>query len=255
MKTMKQRKLYIISAFLLLFVGIHFSCSKGEHSTSIKNADTSLCSDTCSYIKRVDTLGLLVLYPKFSSVNLVCDKEPSKYDTSVILFAEAAYTGQCQKSFDHFNIAGDHVSSGKRYKGYPCKRNTGAFIYYEGRWHFLYKNYSQMLDTVAVHGGAAFGQELIIYNGHKIPTTRKDSNKNQFRALCEHKNKLCIVESDKVLPFGEFRDKLMKLGISYAIYLDMGLGWNYAWYRDGNNIKELHKKKHNYCTNWITFYK
>ena len=49
---------------------------------------------------------------------------------------------------------------------------------------------------------------------------------------------------------------LVNIGVSEAIYLDMGTGWNYAWYRiNDETIVGLHPKVHDYCTNWITFYK
>lgn len=40
-----------------------------------------------------------------------------------------------------------------------------------------------------------------------------------------------------------------------ALYLDMGPGWNYSWYRDENgNPVEIHSIPTEYATNWITFY-
>lgn len=55
-----------------------------------------------------------VYTPSYSAVDLVCGTQPSKYDSSVIFCAEAAFTGEL-KPFDHSNIAGDHVSKGKKY--------------------------------------------------------------------------------------------------------------------------------------------
>ena len=49
--------------------------------------------------------------------------------------------------------------------------------------------------------------------------------------------------------------------VTHALYLDMGSGWNYAWYRDvGNQVKEIFPESKlapsfRYRTNWITFYK
>lgn len=251
---MARKNHTILDGLVCLFATLlFFACSDKKNSTDQLKVYVS--SQRQYDVKRIDTLGLVVLYPHFNSIDLVCGLEPSKSDTSVILFAEAAYTGQCMQEFDHFNIAGDHVSSGIRYKGYPCQRNTGAFVYYNGNWQFLFKNYSRFLDEAATHGGAAFAQELIIHDSKLMPTIRKDSNRNQFRALCEHNATLCVVESANVLSFKDFCNRLLRYGISNAIYLDMGSGWNYAWYREGNSIKELHPKTHEFCTNWITFYK
>ena len=240
----------------IIFTVLMISCSSREQKLSNNDWQSVGIAKECNFVERVDTLGLIVLYPRFSSLELVCGIEPKKSDSTVIIFAEGAYTGQCLNKFSHNNIAGDHVSGGIRYKGYPCKRNTGAFVYYDGAWEFCYKNYSNKMDKVAAAGGIAFTQELIIYNGKPVPIVRKDGNRNQFRALCDtHDNKLCIIESDSIVTFGEFRKRLLQLEVSNALYLDMGSGWNYAWYRKGNSIIELHPKTHNYCTNWITFYK
>lgn len=85
-------------------------------------------------------MGLIVLYPRWNSIDLLCGKMPEKEDSAVILFAEAAYTGQRLEKFEHSNVAGDHVSGGQRYAGYRCERNTGAFVYYDKAWKFCYKN-------------------------------------------------------------------------------------------------------------------
>lgn len=199
--------------------------------------------------------GVLLIYPHFTKIDLVCDSMPSPNDLSVILIAEAAYTGKFLTSFRHTNIAGDHVSSGVRYRGYKCKRNTGAFVYYNNQWKFLYEQYNHELDSAAYYKGTAFAQELIMLNGELLPTHRKDSSKNIFRALCEESGRLCIAESNSITTFAHFKKNLIDANIANAIYLDMGNGWNHAWYREGKDIIELHPKTHTYCTNWITFYK
>lgn len=243
----------VLKSILLLFICFITACNNDGNKPVSNKCDSINVSK--SFVERIDSNGLIVLKPSFSRIDLVCGTEPSKDDKSVILFAEAAFTGKTLDSFAHSNIAGDHVSNGKRYKGYRCERNTGAFIYQKGTWNFLYKDYSKDLDEAANNGGAAFAQEMIIYNGKLVKTEREDSNKNIFRALCNRDSDLYVIESAKKISFEDFKKKLIDYNISNAIYLDMGEGWNYAWYRDGNDIIELHPKVHNYCTNWITFYK
>ena len=112
------------------------------------------------------------------------------------------------------------------------------------------------MDIAAANGGCAFAQEMIIHNGKLVAAVRKDSNRNQFRALCQRNDSLCVIESSTVISYGDFKSALLRQKVQQAIYLDMGVGWNHAWYRAHNDsIKELHPKAHNYCTNWITFYK
>jgi hypothetical protein len=245
--------IYIIFTFV---IGFAFCSCKPKNKVDKIDSDT--CVVDCQEINHniVETQnGLKFIYPNFSKIDLVCGTMPTKNDNSVILVVEAAYTGECLDQFKLANIAGDHVSDGKRYRGYKCSRNTGAFVYYNGNWKFCYKQYSNELDSAAYYGGAAFAQELIIKNKELLKTPRKDSSKNIFRVLGEVSGKLCIVESDTIVTFGEFKNKLIAANVENAIYLDMGNGWNHGWYRAAaDSIIELYPKTHNYCTNWITFY-
>ncbi|MBQ7690382.1 MAG: hypothetical protein IJT30_04205 [Muribaculaceae bacterium] len=207
-------------------------------------------------VQRTDTMGLIVLCPDYKAVDLVCGTMPSQDDSTVIMVAEAAYTGELLDEFKHSNIAGDHVSGGTLHKGYACERNTGVFVYYDGQWKFCRGNAASQMQLAAQHGGCAFGQELMIHQGEIMKTGRADDNVNQFRALCDCGGKLCIIESSGSVQFKDFKDALIRYGVTEAIYLDMGGGWNHAWYRVNNDsIVELHPWAHDYCTNWITFYR
>lgn len=242
----------------LLLVSLLFSCGK-LNDASIQDAES--VSDVAQteecYVEKQTTDSLIILIPKYSRIDLVCGEMPSQSDSNVILTAEAAYTGECLKEFKHSNIAGHHVSNGELYKGYKCKSNTGAFVYYNDTWKFLYEEYySELVKAEESEDGMGFGQEMIIHNGKRKETVRPCKDTNVYRALCEINNRLCIVESKNRIPFGKFCKLLVKAGATNAIYLDMGVGWNHAWYRpSANELIELHPKKHSYCTNWITFYK
>ena len=63
------------------------------------------------------------------------------------------------------------------------------------------------------------------------------------------------MESKKVITYEDFVKYLKAFKVKHALYLDMGSGWNHAWYRDNGKVVVLYPKTHNYCTNWITFYK
>lgn len=221
--------------------------------------EVSIQPDTLSddsLVERTDTCGLLILSPKFSRVDLVCGTMPSPQDKNVLLCAEACFTGTLSRTFSHSNVASDHISGGRYHKGFRCKRNTGAFIYADGRWSFLHGTYTRHMKAAARPGSAAFAQEMIIHCGKAVSTTRKDTNRNQFRALCQIHGRLCIAESKTVIPFGDFKHALLQAGATEALYLDMGPGWNHAWYRPSSHtVTILHPKTHPYCTNWITFYR
>lgn len=228
----------------------------GKKPMSMERTDGTEVVECSNYTKCEEKDNLIIYTPDYSSVDLVCGTMPGKSDKNVIFCAEAAFTGELLKEFKHSNILGDHVSAGTRYKGTGCKRNTGAFVYYGGKWKFLYKSYSKDLDVAVQNGGMGFGQEMMIHEGKRVQTIRKDANKNEFRALCELSGKLCVIDSKGVSSFGDFIQALLDEGVAEAIYLDMGPGWNYSWYRDDSGVPhEIHNHRIIYTTNWITFYK
>ena len=78
--------------------------------------------------------GLVIYTPSYRNIDLVCGTMPSMADTNVIFCSAAAFTGKCLSFFTHRNIAGNHVSGGRLEQGYLCHRNTGAFVYYDGKY-------------------------------------------------------------------------------------------------------------------------
>jgi hypothetical protein len=207
--------------------------------------------------------GLIVYYPQFSRIDLVCGTMPDQQDTNVVFCAEAAFTHELLDTFAHTNIDGDHVSGGKRYKGAECKDNSGAFAWFdETMWVFVNGEYDELLDSVAAAGGMGFGQAIIIHNGESIrPLWRDNLGKNtvtHYRALCEKDGQLCIADSRDEVEYATFVALLEDFEATHALYLDMGAGWNHSWWRDKDGkVHEIHPvaDKSRYCTNWITFYK
>ena len=201
---------------------------------------------------------LICLKPdmKRLKMDMVCGEIPSPENDSIVLAFAGAFTGT---EFDkgHVNVAGDHVAGGTRFKGYRCKRNTGAFTWSaKSGPQFFYKDYSSALDRAAKEGGMGFAQEMMIHNGQKIPTTRPLGNKNVFRALClDSNNHLVLYESQGIVTFGNFIDALLSQGVKEALYTDMGQGWNYCFYRVNQSDKApkyLHSTSLPYASNFIT---
>lgn len=201
---------------------------------------------------------LICLKPDMSilTMDLVCGEIPSVENDSIVLAFAGAFTGTM---FDkgHFNIAGDHVSGGKRFKGYRCKRNTGAFTWSPiSGPQFFYNDCSATLDKVSKEGGMGFTQEMMIHNSKAVKTTRPLGNKNVFRALClDKEGELALYESQGIVTFGNFINALLSQGVKEALYTDMGQGWNYCFYRlnaDESSPKYLHDRPLPYASNFIT---
>lgn len=201
---------------------------------------------------------LICLKPEMSilNMNMICGEIPSPENDSIVLAFAGAFTGT---EFDkgHSNVAGDHVAGGTRFKGYRCKRNTGAYTWsIKSGPRFFYKDYSSALDKAAKEGGMGFAQEMMIHDGVKVPTTRPLGNKNVFRALClDSDNHLALYESQGIVTFGNFIDALLSQGVKEALYTDMGQGWNYCFYRVNHSDKTpnyLHTASLPYASNFIT---
>lgn len=209
----------------------------------------------------VDTTvpGLVLYYPPTDSIELRCfDRPDPARDRSIVFCCAAAFTDDWETGADHARICGDHVSGGTHYQRPKLKRNTGAFVAKDTTWRFLYSpsanpnSYRPSFKNAT----AAFTQEMMIHQGNRVKTTRSDSNVNQFRALCLVDNRLCIADSARSMPFGDFIQLLLEAGAKEALYMDMGPGWNYSWYRTKADSAAtfIHSRSLDCATNWLVFH-
>jgi hypothetical protein len=205
------------------------------------------------------TTSLKVYYPEFSRIDLVCGQMPKAAQKDVEFCCEAAFTGELLNVFRHSNIADNHICSGVMKKGYRCRANTGGSVWRKGRWKFMRK-----ADYPSAANGwyMGFCQLLIIKDGAvRSIGAKMKTKRNIYRALCEKDGKLCVVESKKNMTYEFFVKCLSAYKVSHALYLDMGRGWNYAWYRDAKGqVRECFPESKSaasfkYRTNWITFYR
>ena len=77
-----------------------------------------------------------------------------------------------------------------------------------------------------------------------------------YRTLAELNGSLCIIDSVKMLHFDEFMTELQRLGVTNAVYMDMGAGWNYSWYRAATGkVVTLFGLPVPWSHNWVVFTK
>lgn len=207
--------------------------------------------------------NLKIYYPQFDSIKLECfNKVTPESHENAIFCCTAAFTEGWGTDVNHDRICGEHSSNGIVYNNPSLKRNTGAFVYYDRAYHFFYKpetNKEEILYKMylsSLDGGCGFTQEMIIHNYIIVKTTRPYNNFNNFRALCEYRNQLCIIDSKTPILFGDFIRALNNLGVKEALYMDMG-GWDYSWYKESNisNAKYIHSVFNSSITNLLVFYK
>lgn len=172
----KKLQLFLILCFgLVCFVFLamfDFGKTDNMHDdvcvSPIKNDSTNVLSNRIQppltkYVEIIDTCDLRIYIPRYSRIDLVCENIPSKEDQSVIMIAGAAFTGECIEDFNHFNIAGDHVTNGKRERGYKCKRNNGAFVWYNDSAIFL----QQYSFIKTIHRLLIQQQNMAVVDSHK----------------------------------------------------------------------------------------
>ena len=258
---MKKQILIYVQCVMALLLITSCDSAKNNEVDKTESAVEVLGENDGRFVK-VDTMGnLVVYYPELSRIDLACGKMPEKNDSNVVLCAAAAFTGSYLNEFKHSNVASDHVSGGVRYDGYECEVNTGGFAYYGGsEWEFVYGDYSPAFDKAAEKGGMAYAQVMMINNGEVKQNYRVNPKStrdvNEFRALCELNGRLCMIDSKGFVNFRDFVADLAAAGVSHAIYMDMGEGWNYSWWRHSSGCAvEIHEVESGYTTNWITFYK
>lgn len=246
-------------AFLLILASV---CACGIRSNRTETGAMT-GTGTNSQIEIVRADSLVFYYPNYASIDLVCQTMPEPSDSSILFCCEAAFTSELLDTFAHTNIDGDHVCGGNFYKGHVGPANTGCFAFYsdDKSWKFAMGDYSENLTAAAGRGGCAFGQAMVIFNGNIVvnpdkPDPISQTSINMYRVLAEHKGKLCIIDAEYNMSYGTFINKLSKANVSNALYLDMGEGWNYSYYRDNNAQSHyIHTKKIPYTTNWLVFKK
>lgn len=239
-------------AFFALFITLFSACTARTMEASV--------TDTLPkpMMAKIDSTEHLYFYkPDSCNFDLVTGVRPDTLDENILFCAEAAFTGVIADTFYHGNIAGNHVSEGLFYKGYVCKANKGGFIFYKDKhWEFLNKEtYNKKLkDTNIV---CAYEQALLVAADTAFrPYLMKPTREETYRVLCENKKgELMVVTSKADMPFANFVKALIKeLDVKNALYMDMGKGWNYSWYRnDDGTVTTLFpiEKWTSYQTNWL----
>lgn len=207
------------------------------------------------------TESLYLFAPKFREIALACGVRPDTLDTNIVFCVPAAFTGKILDTFYHENIAGNHVSYGKFYKGYECDKNFAGFLYFrDGRQMILpSEQYNTLIesssDVLAAYEQAA----LIVSDTIFYPTLYKNLEKREvYRSICELPDgTFRIVMSKEKQSFGSFLQSLKnEVRARNAIYMDMGPGWNHSWYLGDDKRHHLifpYSRFSQYQTNWLVF--
>lgn len=227
-----------------------------ESPVVVENTDVEMLSvDTVNIGKH--SFMVMKMNPELAYLSMEDSILPSINDSSIALCVEAAFTGELLREFKTTNIAGDYVIDGILHKGYICKANTG-FLYADKTIFTIApsEHCSEWIEKAQNNRGMLFQQMLLIQQGKDVyaGTPIKKSSQNIYRAACiMNDGNFSVIQSVSSLPLEDFIQSLVELGVSDALYLDMGRGWNYGWYRQSpeDSPVELFDYRTQYQTNWL----
>lgn len=180
------------------------------------------------------------LYKVFTQGKLVfdfCVRRPATSDSDIVLCIPAAFTRHDN------NIDGVFVASGSIGNATAVNRELGgAMVITNGHCKLLDTNKSALLSpdflqSIKKTNGSLFQQFLLVHNGK--PAVFRDQSKFQRRAIVLTKQGTYkVFESDKAISFSTFNSDLVSMGVTEALYFDMG-AWDEGWYRHATTGKTI----------------
>ncbi|MBQ1820118.1 MAG: hypothetical protein II117_00810 [Clostridia bacterium] len=244
---------FVIPAFIFIFMGLvsqyHVKIPDSIDASDMQAAEILPAEETVVY----NTGTVYVIFPKYSEVGLACGTRPSKSDGSVTWCSGAAFQHTVSLSFTQENVEGDHAVNGVLYESPYNKDSFAAFTFADGRFSFEFDDPRKAIRDAADAGGSGFMQYGLIRDGEIV--MRFDRPRARcYRTLAELNGHLCIIDSVNMLHFEAFLEELQRLGVTNALYMDMGAGWNYSWYRNAaDRVVTLFGLPVPWSHNWIVF--
>ena len=202
-----------------------------------------------------NTGTVYVIFPEYSGIELACGQRPSKSDEAITWCSGAAFQHDISLGFTHENIDGDHAVNGAYYESPYNKDSFAAFTFAEGKFAFAFDNAPAAIKEAADKGGSGFMQFGLIRDGEPVMSINRPRARC-YRTLAELNGNLCVIDSVNMLRFEDFMAELHRLNVTNALYMDMGAGWNYSWFRNANNrVVTLFGLPVPWSHNWVVFKK
>lgn len=135
------------------------------------------------------------------------------------------------------------------------KDSFAAFTCVGRNFSFEFDDPTGAVRAAAKAGGSGFMQFALIQNGETVMDINRPRARC-YRTLAELNGNLCIIDSSRMMQFDEFMEELQRLGVTNAVYMDMGAGWNYSWYRNAaDKVVTLFGLPVPWSHNWVVFEK
>ena len=252
---MYASSVFVIPAFVFIFMGLlsqyHASIPDSIDAASMPAEEILPGDQTRIY----NTGAAYVIFPAYTEVEHVSEHRPSRSDKSITWCSGAAFQHTVSLGFTHENIDGDHAESGVFYESPYNKDSFAAFAFYGGQYFIEFDHPSQAIRRAADAGGSGFMQFGVIRDGKVILSINRPRVRC-YRVLAELNGSLCFIDSVNMTHFEDFVKELLRLGVSNALYMDMGAGWNYSWLRDASEgVITLFGLPVPWSHNWVIFRK
>ncbi|WP_044914935.1 hypothetical protein [Butyrivibrio sp. WCE2006] len=245
----------VLPAFIFIFMGLisqyHINIPESIDATRMSVEEILPGDGTTIY--RTDKV--YIFFPEYKTVDMECGNRPSQSDESITWCCGAAFQHAVELGFSQDNIEGDHASHGEFYDSPYDRDADGAFVFADGKFGFEFGDKEKAVKKAAEAGGSGFMQ-LAMINNKKAVMNFDRPRARCYRTLAELNGHLCVIDSVKMMHFGEFMEELKRIGVTNAVYMDMGAGWNYSWYRKATGkVRTLFGLPVPWSHNWVVFRK
>ncbi|MBQ6483359.1 MAG: hypothetical protein IJI45_19820 [Anaerolineaceae bacterium] len=247
--------LLVIPVFLFVYLGLY-----SQYHAPIPDAIDASAMPVEEILPKDHTVtyktdSLYIIFPEYSSIELVLKDAPSKSDESITWCSGAAAHHVTTLGFSDDNIEGDHAVKGTFYDSPHDWDNFTAFTFANGKYAFDFDDPVKAVKDAAAAGGSGFMHFGLFRDGEVLMHFTRPRGRC-YRTLAELNGHLCIIDSVNMVHFNDFVDEVQKLGVENALYMDMGSGWNYSWLRDASGkVLELFGLPVPWSHNWIIFRK
>lgn len=206
-----------------------------------------------SYVYQTD--DMYIIFPQYDHIDFDFGTRPDRNDESITLCTPACMCYKLEFTGTHQNVLGDHAIDGTYYRdANGFLPGFGGFAFYDGNAYFETHNKPrELIRAAAEHGGDGFGEYVSISDGEiwnlYVPKLRS------YRLLAELNGRVCIIDSTHLMAYSELVAHAQEIGVTQALYLDVGGKLNYSWYRDSNNhdVTLMGVSVMPFAHNWITF--
>ena len=246
---------FVIPAFTFIFMGLlsqyHAPLPDSIDASGMAAVEMVPGEKTLVY----NTGTAYVIFPEYSEVVHVSEHRPSRSDPSITWCSGAAFQHTVSLGFTHENVDGDHADSGVLYESPYNKDSFAAFVFADGQFAMEFDHPSEAIRKAAEAGGSGFMQFGVIRDGKPVMNIERPRARC-YRVLAELNGNLCLIDSVHMTHFETFMEELLRLGVTNALYMDMGAGWNYSWLRNAQDrVVTLFGLPVPWSHNWIVFRK